>query len=166
MNKGSNTHLLGLELQELARLTEETDEPSYRARQLFHALYTERAHSIDEVSTLSKDFRSRLKTEGFTLGLPEIAKKFASTDGTVRYLLRLADAETVEAVWMPEGDDGETGDGSEAAFDLGLLRLFLAAQRAGGVPPASETDEQDADAHHPERVLFDVRQLSFELVHG
>ena len=114
MNKGSNTNLLGLELQELARLTEETDEPSYRARQLFHALYTERAHSIDDVSTLSKDFRSRLKAEGFTLGLPEIAKKFASTDGTVRYLLRLADAETVEAVWMPEGDDGETGDGSEA----------------------------------------------------
>jgi 23S rRNA (adenine2503-C2)-methyltransferase len=37
-----------------------------------------------------------------------------SSDGTVRYLMELADGETVETVWMPEGDDGETGDGSEA----------------------------------------------------
>ena len=114
MNQGSNTNLLGLELQELARLAEETDEPSYRARQLFHALYAERANSIDDVSTLPRDFRSRLRTEGFTLGLPEISKQFASTDGTVRYLMKLADGETVETVWMPEGDEGEAGDGSEA----------------------------------------------------
>jgi 23S rRNA (adenine2503-C2)-methyltransferase len=114
MNKESNTNLLGLELQELTRLAEETDEPSYRARQLFHALYAERAISIDEVSTLPKDFRSRLRTEGFTLGLPELAKQFVSGDGTVRYLMKLADGETVETVWMPEGDEGESGDGSEA----------------------------------------------------
>jgi 23S rRNA (adenine2503-C2)-methyltransferase len=114
MNKGLNTNLLGLELQELTRLTEETDEPAYRARQLFHALYVERASSIDEVSSLPKDFRSRLRGEGFTLGLPEIAQQFSSTDGTVRYLMKLADGETIETVWMPEGDEGESGDGSEA----------------------------------------------------
>jgi 23S rRNA (adenine2503-C2)-methyltransferase len=114
MNKGLNSNLLGLELQELTRLTEETDEPAYRARQLFHALYAERASSIDEVSTLPKEFRSWLRSEGFTLGLPEIAQQFVSADGTVRYLMKLADGETVETVWMPEGDDGESGDGSEA----------------------------------------------------
>src|SRR5205823_7413343 len=81
---------------------------------MYFALYIKLSHSNEYVSTISKYFRTRLKTEGFTLGLPEIAKKFASADGTVRYLLRLADGETVEAVWMPEGDDGETGDGSEA----------------------------------------------------
>src|ERR1700688_2012647 len=112
-----NTSLLGLELQELTRITKETDEPSYRARQLFHALYVERASSLDEVSTLPKDFRSKLKTEGFTPGLPEITQQFVSADGTVRYLMKLADGETVETVWMPEGDEGETGDGSEAGAD-------------------------------------------------
>lgn len=114
MNKGLNSNLLGLELQELTRLTEATDEPAYRARQLFHALYVERAGSIEEVSSLPKDFRSRLQNEGFTLGLPEIAQQFVSADGTVRYLMKLADAETVETVWMPEGDEGESGDGSDA----------------------------------------------------
>jgi 23S rRNA (adenine2503-C2)-methyltransferase len=114
MNKGLNTNLLGLELQELTRLTEQTDEPAYRARQLFHGLYVERASSIDDVSSLPKDFRSRLQNEGFTLGLPEIAQQFLSGDGTVRYLMKLADGETVETVWMPEGDEGESGDGSDA----------------------------------------------------
>jgi 23S rRNA (adenine2503-C2)-methyltransferase len=32
----------------------------------------------------------------------------------VRYLIALADGQTVETVWMPEGDGGEAGDGSEA----------------------------------------------------
>ena len=41
-------------------------------------------------------------------------KKFASADGTVRYLLQLGDGQSVETVWMPEGDGGEDGDGSEA----------------------------------------------------
>jgi 23S rRNA (adenine2503-C2)-methyltransferase len=53
-----------------------------------------------------------------SLGLPEIQKKFVSSDGTVRYLIELADHETVETVWMPEGDGGEAGDGSEAAVEI------------------------------------------------
>ena len=31
--------------------------------------------------------------------------------------MRLADGETVETVWMPEGDEGESGDGSEAGLE-------------------------------------------------
>jgi len=49
-----------------------------------------------------------------TAGFPVIEGKFASGDGTVRYLVACNDAQTVETVWMPEGDDGEAGDGSEA----------------------------------------------------
>jgi 23S rRNA (adenine2503-C2)-methyltransferase len=35
-------------------------------------------------------------------------------DSTVRYLIACADGQTVETVWMPEGDGGEAGDGTEA----------------------------------------------------
>ena len=69
---------------------------------------------VDQVSTLPADFRTRLEEQGWSVGWPTIARKFVSSDGTVRYLLRLADGETVETVWMPEGDGGESGDGSEA----------------------------------------------------
>jgi 23S rRNA (adenine2503-C2)-methyltransferase len=110
--------LLGLDLQELAKLVEDAGQPSYRANQLFHALYAQRVRSADHVSTLPKEFRSMLVEEGISLGLPGIQKKFISSDGTVRYLIELADHETVETVWMPEGDGGEAGDGSEAGEEI------------------------------------------------
>src|SRR5215470_9718600 len=106
--------LLGLDLQELTRFVDQAAQPAYRARQLFHALYSERISSLDQASNLPIKFRAALTQEGLSVGIPSIQKRFVSLDGTVRYLLELSDSETVETVWMPEGDDGETGDGSEA----------------------------------------------------
>src|SRR5260370_17247878 len=56
----------------------------------------------------------RLQSAGVTAGLPEIQKKFVSQDGTIRYLIGFPDGQSVETVWMPQGDGGEAGDGSEA----------------------------------------------------
>jgi len=114
-----NRELLGLELEELRSLVEEAGQPSYRARQLYQALYRERVRSTDEISTLSRDFRSELRNRGLVVGAPEIQSRFRSVDGTVRYLMRLGDGETVETVWMPVGDAGEAGDGSEAGAETG-----------------------------------------------
>jgi 23S rRNA (adenine2503-C2)-methyltransferase len=106
--------LLGLQLPELAALVEELGQPSYRARQLFEALYHQRVETAEQISTLPQDFRRSLAENGFSVGRPEIEKKFVASDGTVRYLVSCADGQTVETVWMPEGDEGEKGDGSDA----------------------------------------------------
>ena len=50
------------------------------------------------------------------IGLPTIAETYSSVDGTERYLIATGDGQTVETVWMPEGDDGEWGDGSDAGY--------------------------------------------------
>lgn len=113
MNEVAQKSLFGLDLRELQVLAEEAGQPAYRARQLFQALYAERVPSIEQISTLPKDFRSWIAQRDFGIGLPEIAQKFTSADGTVRYLMRLHDGETIETVWMPEGDNGEAGDGTE-----------------------------------------------------
>jgi 23S rRNA (adenine2503-C2)-methyltransferase len=118
MNADPQTVLLGLDLQELTKMVEDAGQPAYRGQQLFHALYAERVSSGDQVSTLPKEFRTTLIEEGISLGLPGIQKKFISSDGTVRYLIELADGETVETVWMPEGDGGEAGDGTEAGVEI------------------------------------------------
>ena len=110
--------LLGLGLHELTSLVEESGQPQYRAQQLFEAIYRQRVESAEEISTLSQEFRRTLVEKGFSVGLPTIDKKFVSVDGTVRYLMTFADGESVEAVWMPEGDAGEAGDGSEAGNEL------------------------------------------------
>lgn len=96
----------------------EAGQPSYRAQQMFDALYRQRIETLDRFSTLPLAYRGQLEAAGWSVGLPGIAQKFVSTDGTVRYLMELADGETVETVWMPEGDDGEYGDGSDAGDEL------------------------------------------------
>jgi 23S rRNA (adenine2503-C2)-methyltransferase len=57
-----------------------------------------------------------------SVGVPAIEKKFVSSDGTVRYLIGFADGQSVESVWMPEGDDGEAGDGSDAGNEVEKAR--------------------------------------------
>jgi 23S rRNA (adenine2503-C2)-methyltransferase len=115
---GPSKSLVGLNLQELTNLALGSGQPAYRGQQLFDALYRQKIETLDNVSTLPREYRSRLSEEGWETGFPGIARRFVSTDGTVRYLIELADGETVETVWMPEGDGGENGDGTEAGDEL------------------------------------------------
>ena len=85
--------------------------------ELADALYKQRVNLLEEISTLPAVLRERLAAEGYEVGLPQIAQTTRSVDGTERYLMRMADGETVETVWMPDGDGGERGDGSEAAVE-------------------------------------------------
>jgi 23S rRNA (adenine2503-C2)-methyltransferase len=110
--------LLGLNMQELTNLALASGQPAYRGQQLFDAIYRQKIEGVDEVSTLPLEYRTRLTDEGWQVGLPRIARKFTSSDSTVRYLTELSDGETVETVWMPEGDGGETGDGTEAGDEV------------------------------------------------
>ena len=106
--------LLGLDFKELSRIAQKHSQPEYRARQLFEAIYPQRLANLDSISTLPRQFRAALKEEGLEVGQPRIEKRFESADGTIRYLIAMSDGETVETVWMPEGDGGEMGDGSDA----------------------------------------------------
>jgi 23S rRNA (adenine2503-C2)-methyltransferase len=114
MSTPSPISLLGLDFQQLRSIVQQYSEPEYRARQLFDAIYLQRVPRLDLISTLPKRFREVLREEGVEIGQPRIQKSFPSVDGTIRYLIAMADGETVEAVWMPEGDGGEAADGSEA----------------------------------------------------
>ena len=67
---------------------------------------------LEEVTTWPKELRDRVAAAGFRVGLPAIVETFTSVDGTERYLIAGNDGQTVETVWMPEGDGGEEGDAS------------------------------------------------------
>jgi 23S rRNA (adenine2503-C2)-methyltransferase len=107
--------LFGMPLRELTSLMEHLNQTSYRAAQLSEALYRQRVASLDQITTLPQSLRDRMQAEGYTVGLPELFQTARSIDGTERYLVRMADGETVETVWMPGGDGGERGDGTQAA---------------------------------------------------
>ena len=112
-NLSKNTNLLveekplfGLSSADLVGLMEHLGQRPYRATQLHQALYRQRITSLDQATTLSQTLRDTLTAEGYILGLPEIVQTARSVDGTERYLIRMADGETVETVWMPDGDGG------------------------------------------------------------
>jgi 23S rRNA (adenine2503-C2)-methyltransferase len=116
-----------MSLAELTELMSGLGQKPYRARQVWDALYKQRVGSLEEMTTLPTVLREELAVAGWRVGLPVMAQTAVSVDGTERYLMRMADGETVETVWMPDGDGGERGDGSEAA-----------AEEAGEVETAEE----------------------------
>jgi 23S rRNA (adenine2503-C2)-methyltransferase len=103
--------------QSLAQLTETITglgEKPYRAKQLAEALYRQRVSDLDEITTLPKALRDKLASAGWSVARPQIAESFKSVDGTERYLIQTG-VQTVETVWMPEGDDSaeEIADSAE-----------------------------------------------------
>jgi len=79
------------------------EQPPYRAKQLYQAVYRQPVSDLVQITTLPAALRAGL-AERHPLGLPAIEQLYRSADGTKRYLLRLADGKTVETVLMPEGE--------------------------------------------------------------
>ena len=77
------------------------DQPEFRARQVYEALYHAQTTDLVQITTLPAALRERL-VSGHTVGQPTADHRYESSDGTRRYLLRLDDGRTVETVWMPE----------------------------------------------------------------
>jgi 23S rRNA (adenine2503-C2)-methyltransferase len=113
----STKALFGMLPDELKQLMAQHGQKGYRAVQVTEALYRQRVTSIADLTTLPTGLREELQAAGYGIGMPEIVQAAKSVDGTERYLMRLADGETVETVWMPDGDGGERGDGSEASAE-------------------------------------------------
>ena len=109
---GSPKPLFGLDASALAMMMVEAGEPAWRGQQLAEAIYRQRVAEIGEITTFSRSLRDRLAADGWEVGRPTILQVFQSVDGTERYLVQGpgAAADTVETVWMPEGDGGEAGD--------------------------------------------------------
>lgn len=131
----------GLELDDL-RQALGPDEPPFRARQIYHALYKQKVRSVTDISTLPSSLRSSL-AERFTVGIPSVSSYFDSSDGTRRYLLELHDGRTVETVLMPEEErdticiSSQVGCPVDCQFcltaQMGLERNLTAGEIAGQV---------------------------------
>src|SRR5436853_2546380 len=101
------TELLGKSKEELKAFSAAMGEPAYRGAQIYHALYSERKFDMAQITNLPVALRERLSKEA-RITLPEVKQRFASTDGSVRYLFALPPSEeklgppaSVEAVFMP-----------------------------------------------------------------
>jgi 23S rRNA (adenine2503-C2)-methyltransferase len=92
--------IVGLELPDLHAALG-SSLPAFRASQLYQAVYKQGVSDFARITTFPVTLRKELSSR-FSMGLPEPAAEYRSSDLTRRYLLRLAGGRTVETVLMPE----------------------------------------------------------------
>ncbi|WPP03246.1 23S rRNA (adenine(2503)-C(2))-methyltransferase RlmN [Methylocella tundrae] len=107
--------LAGATRKELAAALLEIGAPEreirMRSAQLWHWIYHQGVSSFDDMLNISKVFRAKL-AERFTLTRPQIVSEQLSSDGTRKWLIRLAPsnardrAAEVECVYIPDTDRG------------------------------------------------------------
>jgi 23S rRNA (adenine2503-C2)-methyltransferase len=93
-------NLKGLDLAELQSFVEELGEKKYRAAQLYSWLYAKAAQSFDEMTDISKEFRTVLSQISYISNL-HLVTQSVSTDSTTKYLFKLNDELAIESVLIP-----------------------------------------------------------------
>jgi 23S rRNA (adenine2503-C2)-methyltransferase len=98
--------LLGKSKEELKAVCESLGEPGYRGGQIYHALYVERKSAIAEMTNLPGALRERLSKEA-RITLPEVRRRYASKDGSVRYLFGLGANDRDKEFYTENAEDTE-----------------------------------------------------------
>ncbi len=154
----SRPNLFGVGKDSLSAIVAERGEPAFRARQVYGWLYHRRVRDVHAMANLPKPLRAAL-AEGFELRWPDVAERTLSFDGTRKYLFRLDDGATIEAVYIPEDDrrticiSTQAGCPLKCAFCLtgiaGYKRNLKPWEILGQV--ATVMDEHPVTATHPHR---------------
>jgi 23S rRNA (adenine2503-C2)-methyltransferase len=93
--------LTELERGEIEAAVERLGAPRFHGRQIFHWVYARGVTDFEAMTDLGRDLRRRLAA-ACTLETPVVDSKQVSSDGTTKFLLRLADRQRVEAVHIPD----------------------------------------------------------------
>jgi 23S rRNA (adenine2503-C2)-methyltransferase len=101
----SRVALTGLTREALIAWMAEWGERPFRGHQIWSWLYVKLASGVQEMTDVSKVCRTRLEARVLPWR-PEVAAHRISQDGTEKWLLRLADGQIIETVFIPEAERG------------------------------------------------------------
>jgi 23S rRNA (adenine2503-C2)-methyltransferase len=91
--------LLGQDLASLTAWMESIGQPAYRGKQLHQWIYQKGAASLADITVFSKEWRASVAD--VPMGRSTIQHRSVAPDGTIKYLLTLADGQIIEAVGIP-----------------------------------------------------------------
>jgi len=100
---GSKINLLNFDHQMMREYFESIGEKPFRADQIMKWIYHFGYSDFEQMTNLNKKLREKLQ-RNCEVNAPEISEKQVSSDGTIKYALRLAGGQEVETVWIPEND--------------------------------------------------------------
>lgn len=102
--EGAGVDIKSLSLDEIQALVSSLGEEPYRGVQLAEWVFRKDAADFEEMTDLSREFRARLREVASIGRLQVLDRRASQRDGTLKYLLGLADGETIETVLVPEGE--------------------------------------------------------------
>ena len=91
--------LLGASVAELSLWVQQQGQPAYRGKQLHDWIYHKGVRSLADISVFSKQWRAELAE--VPIGRSTIHHRAVAPDGTIKYLLKLADGQIIETVGIP-----------------------------------------------------------------
>lgn len=114
----TRVNLFGLDRAALREQFAAMGEPGYRADQVMSWIYRRGVDDFEQMSNLGKALRARLAAH-FEIQPPELVAEQVSTDGTRKWVLRLAQVEgrpetAIETVYIPEANRGTLCISSQA----------------------------------------------------
>ena len=118
-----------------------------RVNQIWQWVYVWGARDFDGMTNLAKSYRAEL-AENFYIGLPEMVSRQIPSDGTRKYLVRIAGGHEGEVVYIPEEDRGTLCISSQVGCTLTcsfchtgtqkLVRNLTAAEIVGQIMMARD----------------------------
>jgi len=99
-----------------------------RTGQVWQWIYAKGVRDFDAMTNLAKPYRALL-AENFTVEIPEIVRREISSDGTRKYLVRIAGGHEVETVYIPEEDRGTLCISSQVGCTLTCSFCHTGTQR-------------------------------------
>ncbi|RME65167.1 MAG: 23S rRNA (adenine(2503)-C(2))-methyltransferase RlmN [Alphaproteobacteria bacterium] len=128
----SRLDILGLGRDALRQALTDAGVPAaqarMRARQIWHWVYHRGVTDFAVMSDISKDVRALLAAR-FAISRPRIAAAQTSGDGTRKWLLRFADGEEAECVYIPDEDRGTLCISSQVGCTLNCRFCHTGTQR-------------------------------------
>src|SRR2546421_6602568 len=110
-------NLIGLDAAGLARFFDAQGEKPFRGRQLLRWIHQQGETDFARMSDLAKPLREKLAASA-RIDAPLIVSDTTAEDGTRKWLLKVDDANAVEAVFIPETNRGTRCVSSQAGCVL------------------------------------------------
>ena len=164
-------NLIGLTRSELQSELEKLGEKPFRTKQLWHWIYWQGKTDFDEMTSLGKPLRQKLKDNEYTLHRPKVLKEQNSADTTRKWLFEFDDRQTVETVYIPEEDRGAVCLSTQVGCPNGCVFCHTGSQKFTRNLTATEFVAQfmaarDSYGEWPSPSAQEVRYLSNIVVMG
>ena len=128
MTDFERTPLMGLSQIELEEAITALQLPRFRARQLWRWVWRHGVTEFSDMTDLGKPVQSLL-AQHFHADRPAVSRRQDSSDGTIKWLLRLHDGHEIEAVYIPDADRGTLCISSQVGCTLTCTFCHTGTQR-------------------------------------